>query len=37
MMPMPMTATLGGAQVSGKDAAHSAVMGKVTARFHLHD
>ena len=34
---VPMTATLGGAQVSGTDAAHSAVIGKVAARFHLHD
>jgi hypothetical protein len=34
---VPQTATLGGAQVSGTDAAHSAVIGKVAARFHLHD
>jgi hypothetical protein len=34
---VPQTATLGGAQVSGKDAAHSSVLGKVAGRFHLHD
>jgi hypothetical protein len=34
---VPQTATLGAAQVSGKDAAHSSVMDKVAGRFHLHD
>jgi hypothetical protein len=28
---------LGAGQVSGTEGAHSAVLGKVTARFHLHD
>jgi hypothetical protein len=32
---VPMTATLGGAQVSGTDAAHSSVISKVAGRFHL--
>lgn len=31
------TATLGATQVSGADAAHSGVLSKVAARFHLHD
>jgi hypothetical protein len=31
------TATLGAAQVSGADAAHSSVMSKVACRFHLRD
>jgi len=34
---VPQTATLGAAQVSGADAAHSSVMDKVAGRFHLHD
>ena len=34
---VPQTATLGAAQVSGKDAAHSSVMSKVAGRFHLHN
>jgi len=34
---VPQTATLGAAQVSGADAAHSSVMSKVAGRFHLHD
>ena len=34
---VPQTANLGGAQVSGGDAAHSSVMSKVAGRFHLHD
>ena len=31
------TATLGAAQVSGTEQTHSAVLGKVAGRFHLHD
>ena len=34
---VPQTATLGAAQVSGADAAHSSVIAKVAGRFHLHD
>jgi hypothetical protein len=34
---VPQTATLGAEQVSGEHAAHSSVMSKVAARFHLHD
>ena len=34
---VPQTATLGAAQVSGADAAHSSVMSKVAGRFHLHN
>ena len=32
---VPQAAALGGAQVSGTDAAHSSVMSKVAGRFHL--
>ena len=31
------TATLGASQVSGQEQTHSAVLGKVACRFHLHD
>jgi len=34
---VPQTAALGGAQVSGKDAAHAGAFSKATARLHLHD
>jgi hypothetical protein len=34
---VPMTATLGGTQVSGTDATHAGVMSKTACRFHLHD
>ena len=34
---VPQTATLGAAQVSGANAAHSSVMSKGAGRFHLHD
>lgn len=34
---VPLTAGLGGTQVSGADAAHSSVLSKVAGRHHLHD
>jgi hypothetical protein len=34
---VPMTATLGAAQVTGGEQTHSAVLAKVAGRFHLHD
>jgi hypothetical protein len=34
---VPLTAGLGATQVSGTEQTHSAVLGKVAGRFHLHD
>ena len=34
---VPLTGSLGANQVSGEESAHSAVLGKVAGRFHLHD